>query len=231
MSLLILARHGQALPQSYTGRGRPDGDAGLSALGRQQAEALGTSLRERGIRPNGVMSGDLSRQIETAEVCLAAMGVRATTIEMDPRWDEYDVERVLAVYPADEPATDATQDSRGFQQLLDQSLQSWMDDPAPPGDLGSWSTFAAAAPAALAEAGDRSSRGTTVLVFTSGGPIAVVAAHRLGLSTPKSLLSLHRVVVNCSVTKIISGSRGLHLLTFNEHGHLESGEGRLVTYR
>ena len=107
------------------------------------------------------------------------------------------------------------------------------DDDPPPG-LPSWAAFAGAAPAALAEAAGSGS-GTTTLVFTSAGPIAAVAADLLGLG-PEAFLALHRIVVNTSLTKIISGSRGSHLLTFNDHSHLETvgkpaaGE-RLLTYR
>lgn len=230
MSLLVLARHAQALPRSYLGR-RDSGGAGISPLGRRQADALGVSLRRGGIRPDLVLCGGLGRQLETAQVCLETMGVADAPVEVDPRWDEYDVERVLAGYPPERPPEDASLDPRGFQRSLDESLLSWMKDVTPPAALGTWSAFAAAAPAALDEAAKRAGSGTTVLVFTSGGPIAVVAAHLLGLSAPQALLDVHRVVVNCSVTKVISGSRGLHLLTFNEHGHFEAGEERLVTYR
>ena len=34
-----------------------------------------------------------------------------------------------------------------------------------------------------------------------------------------------------SVTKLILGSRGIHLLTFNEHSHLEQAGAGYVTYR
>jgi hypothetical protein len=67
-------------------------------------------------------------------------------------------------------------------------------------------------------------------VATSAGVISSVAADLLGL-TPAALLGIHRIVVNASVTSVILGSRGRHLLTFNEHGHLQADDTGLVTYR
>ncbi len=231
---MILVRHGQALPQSYVSSDHPGGDAGLSELGRQQSRILGEALRERGVTPDVVVSGGLARQVETAEICLQAMGLEGTAVAQDPRWQEYDVQRVLAGYPPASPGDapdDAAADPRGFQRILDQSLKSWMLDPQPASGLVPWPVFAAAAPEALLAEAQRATSGTTVLAFTSGGPIAAVAAHLLGLSTPESVLSLHRVVVNGSITKIIAGSRGVHLLSFNEHGHFELKGARSLTYR
>jgi hypothetical protein len=42
--------------------------------------------------------------------------------------------------------------------------------------------------------------------------------------------SLARLVVNASITKVISGRMGTSLVTFNDHAHLES-ERALITYR
>jgi hypothetical protein len=42
--------------------------------------------------------------------------------------------------------------------------------------------------------------------------------------------ALARVVVNTSVTRLITGRTGTHLLTFNDHAHLE-GDRSLITYR
>jgi hypothetical protein len=41
---------------------------------------------------------------------------------------------------------------------------------------------------------------------------------------------LARIIVNGSITKIISGRTGTNLLTFNDYAHLE-GDRSLVTYR
>jgi broad specificity phosphatase PhoE len=70
-------------------------------------------------------------------------------------------------------------------------------------------------------------RGETGMVFTSGGVIAAACVHVLGID-PRALPVLNRTSVNASITKIISGGRGVSLVSFNEHGHLEP---HLVTFR
>lgn len=70
--------------------------------------------------------------------------------------------------------------------------------------------------------------GGTVAV-TSGGVIAAVCAQALGLPIER-WPGLARLLVNASITKFISGRTGTHLLTFNDHAHLES-DRTLITYR
>ena len=82
---------------------------------------------------------------------------------------------------------------------------------------------------ACAQAGS----GRTVVVVTSGGPIAVACA---ALADPDAdpatyarLWSrFNTTVVNSSFTRVVVGSTGPRLLTFNEHPHVE---GDALTYR
>ena len=70
--------------------------------------------------------------------------------------------------------------------------------------------------------------GTTMAV-TSAGVIAVACARFTGLPADR-WPALARVVVNTSVTRLITGRTGTHLLTFNDHAHLEANRS-LITYR
>ncbi len=84
--------------------------------------------------------------------------------------------------------------------------------------------------AALARACDRD--GTTVVV-TSGGPIAAACASLVDpdaspAELPRLWNHFNTVTVNSGVTRVLVGSTGRRLLTFNEHAHLP---GDLVTYR
>jgi broad specificity phosphatase PhoE len=81
---------------------------------------------------------------------------------------------------------------------------------------------------ALARAGQRTAEGTVVVV-TSGGPVSWVVTHLLAAGTD-SYRRLTPVVVNSSVTKVVSGRRGLSLVSFNDHAHLE-GDPAMLTYR
>ncbi len=76
--------------------------------------------------------------------------------------------------------------------------------------------------------------GETVVVVTSGGVIALVVA---ALVDPdcgdddafaRRWQRLNTVIVNSSVTRVVVGSTGARLLTYNEHEHLPQ---ELLTYR
>ena len=62
---LLIVRHAEAAP------GRPDELRTITAAGREQARALGEQLREKGLRPDAVLSSPLLRAQETA----AALGL------------------------------------------------------------------------------------------------------------------------------------------------------------
>ena len=51
----------------------------------------------------------------------------------------------------------------------------------------------------------------------------------LGLEA-RGVIALNRVSVNASITTVLAGSRGLSLLTFNDHAHF-IGQAGLVTNR
>ncbi len=67
----------------------------------------------------------------------------------------------------------------------------------------------------------------TAVVVTSGGPISAVTADLLEAGVP-TYRRLAPVVVNSSVTRVVSGRRGLTLVSFNDHAHLPA---ELLTYR
>jgi broad specificity phosphatase PhoE len=105
-----------------------------------------------------------------------------------------------------------------------------MADTSPTAPLPPWSEFTAGPRAAIADLATDLGRGGTAIVATSAGVISSVVSDLLGL-TPEALLGIHRIVVNASITSVILGSRGKHLLTFNEHGHLHTAGPETVTYR
>jgi broad specificity phosphatase PhoE len=86
--LITLIRHGQAGSRLVYDD--------LSALGREQARALGNWFRGGGVRFDALMTGKLNRQIATAQEIVAAMGGGHPALEMDPRWSEFDLDEVYA---------------------------------------------------------------------------------------------------------------------------------------
>jgi broad specificity phosphatase PhoE len=211
---LLFVRHAQG---SFGGA---DYDV-LSERGHEQAAALVADLDRRGVAVSRVLSGTLARQRDTAAPIAEHCGQE---IETDSRWNEYESEEILASHAS--PAV-TTRTQREFQAQLDEALLSWIAGAA--GD-SSWPDFRERVEAAFHELAHSLSSGETALVCTSGGPIAAVGVSLLGLA-PDGFVALNRVVVNAGVTKVVTGSAGATLVSFNEHAYLERSDGSLVTYR
>src|SRR5215469_12100275 len=85
MTTLFVARHGQT-DWNFEHRWQGHADPPLNATGRAQSVALGESLA--GLRIDLVVSSDLRRTSETAELAAARLGL---AVELDPRLREVDV--------------------------------------------------------------------------------------------------------------------------------------------
>ena len=216
MGVLVLLRHGQA------SMGTADYDQ-LSELGHQQAQAAGARLARADLRIGQVWSGALARQDQTARVVLAELGRPPGDLCTDGRLDEYDPAGILGM---SDPFAGATtpESRRALQVTLDEALARWIQGGA--GYPEPHAAFTARVQAAVAELA--ALPGTTLAV-TSAGVIAVACARVAGLPADR-WPALARVVVNASLTKLITGSTGTNLLTFNDHGHLEDDRS-LITYR
>jgi broad specificity phosphatase PhoE len=213
MGRLLLVRHGQA---SW---GADDYDV-LSPLGHQQGAALGETWRRRGVVPDRVVTGSLRRHRETAEA--AGLGVDA----IDAGWDEFDHVAMLARVPMPD---DAGTDRGAFQRWFETASMRWTDGAHDDYDE-SFAAFTARVSDALVRAAEPD--GTTAIV-TSGGPIAWVCASLLADETEVRTglwHRLNRVCANSGITHVVSGRRGISLVSFNEHTHLE-GSPELLSYR
>ena len=215
MPVVLLVRHGQA---SF---GADDYDV-LSETGREQSAVVGAELARRGLRSPVVVCGSLRRQRDTAEIALAQADLELHVAE-DGRWDEYDHLALLRRYIAAERAHDGT--SKGVQVLLDEALAAWVDDVE-----GGWPDFSGGASHALGELVGGLQRGQDAVVFTSGGVIAAICGTLLGLGAA-GVVALNRVTANGAITKVVVGSGGTSLVSFNDHAHFEGDARRLLTYR
>jgi broad specificity phosphatase PhoE len=221
---ILLIRHGQA---SFASE---DYDV-LSETGARQAALVHRTLAPVVPEPASLISGSLRRQLDTATPWTG----QDPALTIDPRFNEYDAGDVLGAHAAqgaslERPVDAAGQplSSRDFQTLLDEALGAWIDAGAQGGASETWAAFSARCTAGLEAAMDGLGKGETGLVFTSGGVIGALAAALLGLPD-RSMIAFNHVSVNGSISKVVGGRRGLSLISFNEHLHLE-GEG-LVTYR
>lgn len=224
MGVVLLVRHGQA---SF---GSDDYDV-LSETGWEQSRLLGAWLAERKVTPDVLVRGDMRRHRETAEAVAAAAGWEPA-IEIDGAWNEFDHLGVVASHP-DLPR-DRELDRREFQHYFELATQRWTAGRHDAEYPESYAAFTGRVRSGLERAGNRAGPGDTVVVVSSGGPIAAVCAALVDPTgeDPGTIARmwnrLNTVVVNSSVTRIVVGSTGARLLTFNEHAHLE---GETLTYR
>lgn len=223
MGVVLLVRHGQA---SF---GADDYDV-LSETGWEQGRRLGAWLGERKVAPTRVVSGGMRRHRETAEAVATAAGWGEQP-EIDLGWDEFDHLGVVAAYP-DHPEGEL--DRREFQRVFELATERWTAGTYDGDYPESWPGFVARVRRALDRACATAGPGGTVVVVSSGGPIAVACAALVdpGADDPATCARLwarfNTVVVNSSVTRVVVGSTGARLLTFNEHPHLED---TTLTYR
>jgi broad specificity phosphatase PhoE len=227
MPTVLLIRHAQA---SF---GTADYDV-LSDRGHAQITALQRALARRGIVADHVVSGSLRRQRDTGRPCAEDAGAPAT---IDERWNEFDDDDVLShhsttsarlVRRAAEVAPAVS--SRDFQAVADQALREWVDAGSASGCAQTWPAFLGLVSQALDHLCARLLRGQTAMAFSSSGVIAALAASLIG-RPEQTFVKLNQVSVNTAITKVIVGSRGKTLVSYNDHSHLEEAGDELVTYR
>jgi broad specificity phosphatase PhoE len=223
---VLLVRHGQA---SF-GTGEYDA---LSPGGVVQAEALAAEIVRRELRVDRIVGGTLARQRDTIAPLTALTGAPMT---IDRRWNEYDADDILDQYS--ESSVRLERRSRGasrittqeFQVVLEEALLSWITSTEPARPAEPWPAFYERSNTALDDLVGDLDRGETALVCTSGGVLAAICLRLLG-APDHTFVRFNRVTVNAGITKVINGSRGTTMVSFNEHGYLEKPGGSLVTYR
>ena len=227
MGVVLLVRHGQA---SF---GADDYDV-LSETGLEQSRVLGRFLAEAGATPGAVVHGAMKRQRDTAAAMTEAAGWHVVP-ELDEGWNEFDHLAVVAraVEGDDPPGLDQPGprgDRRAFQQLFEEATTRWTGGEHDDEYDETWAGFVGRVRAAL----DRACAGEGLtVVSSSGGPIAAACSMLVDREASSAELgrlwgAFNTVTVNSSVTRVLVGSTGRRLLTFNEHAHLPR---ELVTYR
>ncbi|SEO70434.1 histidine phosphatase family protein [Aquisalimonas asiatica] len=234
MTELLLVRHGQA------GFGTDNYDQ-LSALGAEQAAATGEHLREIGSAPTRTASGDMVRQRDTAAIANRAQGITHPP-QVLPEFNEYDAGGIFDAFLDTVAAKDAQvaaqrdalhTDRRVFQRAFEGVMTQWLHDPQPEQrDVESWAQFRDRVVAGADALIRATSPGETITLYTSGGVIAVLVGHALGLDAERTV-ALNWRVYNASVTRLRFGRRtGLNLMGFNAMDHLRlKGGDRFLSFR
>ncbi|MFS0883608.1 histidine phosphatase family protein [Aeromicrobium sp. 179-A 4D2 NHS] len=222
MGTLHLVRHGQA---SF---GSDDYDQ-LSELGTRQSASLGQAWEAGGAVFTDAVAGSMKRHAQTAIAAIDASGLGEedadpglSGYDIDAGWNEYDH---LAIANAHDPAA-MTRDAKAFQASLNEALAAWREGKG--NFTETYAQFRDRVMGAFAAATEiAAQKGRRVLVFTSGGPIAMVASHLIA-GDDSAFQRLNDVIVNSSVTTLMVGATGPRVLTFNDHGHLPAAD---VTFR
>ena len=228
MGHLLLVRHGQA---SF---GADDYDV-LSERGWEQGRVLGGWLRGLDVSPTAVIHGSMRRHRETAEAMMESAAWGDLDVTVDAGWDEFDHVGLVAGHPDLAEGVDhAAVDRKRFQEIFEEVTARWTAGDQT-GALESYAGFLLRVRGSLTQAMESCGSGETVVVVTSGGPIAAVAATLVDPSCVDDQAAAARlwsrfntVAVNAAYTRLLVGSSGARLLTFNEHHHLS---GAQVTYR
>lgn len=240
MGQIYLVRHGQA---SF---GSADYDQ-LSPLGVEQARLLGEWFANCRQGFDRVLTGELKRHRQTAEACMGALPTSsrvATDWGIDAGFNEYHHEDVLIRYRPEFAGPEAVKrflaetenGKRVFQQIFEEAMTRWMGGDHDVDYLESWPAFRARCIAAFTRLTENAGSSKRTIVFTSGGTIATLCQHVLGMSD-RQMQQLNWSLVNSAVTKLLYRTHHerpgrVSLSYLNNYAHLEwFGEAHSITYR
>jgi len=234
MGQILLVRHGQA---SF---GAANYDQ-LSELGYEQARLLGQWYANSRQTFHKVINGGMARHRQTADTCLHELPkplLADTEWITDPDFAEFDHHEVLLRHCpeyADAVAFKAllaghVDPPRALEHLFRAAMQRWMSGWHDSDYAEPWPDFRRRCVRAL-ERLDSEDREQTTIVFTSGGVIATLMQHLLGLQDYQ-VMDLSWTLANCAVTKLLQRPGQFTLGYLNNYAHLEwLGQPGSVTYR
>jgi len=235
MATIYLIRHGQA---SF---GAANYDQ-LSPLGQLQASRTGQYLAQTGVKLDAAYSGDLWRQRETCQLACKELA-DAVPHTVDARFNEINNDeqvRTLAPLLAEQNESfkrlieGGLSSSKDYQKVIDAVFNYWVSDDCNEPGIQSWQEYSGQVHTALADVMRKEGSGKTIAIFTSGGTIATLVAHVLGLGGSQAY-QFYEPVFNCSVTQLFYSGEKVSLSYFNDRSFLqllgEENSEQLVSYR
>lgn len=239
MGRLLLVRHAQAsfLSKNYDK---------LSDLGVKQARLLGEYWAKRNYGFDRACSGPCVRHKDTAKLARDAslradLGFPEPVVV--PEFDEYQGEEVLklslprliessarirGLHGAFESSNGSRERVKTFQKMFEAVIGMWVDGKINADGVESWAEFSARVNQGLTRFLSASRHGERIVVFTSGGPIALAVQRALNL-TPQNTLQISWMSQNCSFSEFLFSGDRFTLSTFNSFPHLDNAS--LQTYR
>jgi len=239
LSNIYFVRHGQA--------GTRDSYDSLSELGRRQTRLLGEYFVSQGIEFTATFAGGMARQQQTAAEVAGSYtraGVRFPEVEIEKGWDEFDLHRVYGElaprlceddaefrndYEAMRREVEASAGApdaevhRRWRPCDTKVVETWIGKRYPFGGE-TWEEFRERVAACRLKLGE-GSRETSIVIFTSATPTAIMAGLALGVSDGR-VRQLAGVLRNSSFTTLRQRGDELMLFAFNEVPHLTSPELR-----
>lgn len=234
MSTLYLIRHGQA---SF---GAEDYDV-LSALGAEQARALGAYFAARGWSVDALYVGPRARHLDTARHFADAAGAAGASMPAPVSaldLDEYPALELLAYWTprlmAEDPSFRALvdqpngSDNQRFVRAFAPIVARWIRGELSAAHIEPFASFRERVRRGLAGIMAAEGRSRNVAVVTSGGPVCMALQWALGLADEVALQQ-GWVIGNASVSEFrYRDAQALSLVAFNGLHHLEASH---ITYR
>lgn len=239
MSRLLLVRHAQA---SFFERNYDK----LSPTGEVQARLLGEYWARHNMVFDRAFSGPRARHRDTTKIVADVYryaGIFFPEVLTLPEFDEYQGDVVLErslpqlvetdtwareSHQALQRSSNGSERLKNFQRLFERVVAKWVDGEISLPDVESWPEFCARVNRGLSGILSNSSRGEQVVVFSSGGPVAVAVGRALNL-LPRETLSVVWMSRNCSYSEFLFSGDRFTLSAFNAFPHLDAGS--LQTYR
>lgn len=175
---IFLARHGET-DWNAAGRWQGHTDVPLNDRGRAQALTIAESLRSLGL--GAVVSSDLARARETAQIVGASLGLDIAYLDADLR------ERMFGIFEG------LTRDE--CERLHPEAWRAWVEERRPAHGVESHAAVAERVVAAIARAVSRLAvDGAPVLLVTHGGALRAAVHAATGV--------LPGPIANCAIWRI-----------------------------
>src|SRR5579863_44608 len=233
MSRLVLVRHGQA---SFRPGVSDDYDR-LSVTGEKQAVALGEYWARTGVRFDRAIRGPAKRHARTG--ALAQVGETDVMAEFD-EYPAFEVMRtalpglvrqdedIAAMEREYQRQIEPVEAARAFERLFQKVMRMWARAEVEAEGVETWAEFMGRVRRGLEKVRREAGQNSRVVVFTSGGPVAVAMREALALSAEKTM-ELSWASRNGGFSEFIFSGARFSLGGFNHSPHLEGPE--LETYR
>ena len=241
MSEILFIRHAQA---SFM---KADYDQ-LSPLGEKQSEVLGQYWANQKLKVDRVYIGPLKRHRQTAEIVAQACRTNGLDWPEPIVLEEFRehkgpkvtrqamtiLPQLIGLDPKIEDLTKAasaadSQSGKLYLKLYERITRLWVQEKLEGllEECPTWKDFRNKVNRGVELVKSNTGKGERVLVFSSGGPVAVAAGLPLDLSDEK-VLELSWIVQNTSHSSFLSSGERFRMKNFNVISHLDREE--LITF-